>query len=70
MKGRPLPKPKQPRVALWVTERELSLIALKFAGFRGGLSEAIETAYQEARKARTAHNRALKEYRNSRREVQ
>lgn len=65
---RPTAKPKPPRVPLWVTERELRLIAAKFAGFQGGLAESLDTAQQEARKARTLHNRALRHYRQSRRE--
>jgi hypothetical protein len=65
--GRPT-KPKPPRVPLWVTERELSMITLKFQGFRGGLTDAIDDAWQEARKARTAHNQALRTYRNARKE--
>jgi hypothetical protein len=66
--GRPTQKPKPPRVPIWVTEKELSLIAAKFQGFQGGLAEAISAACTEARKARTQHNRALKHYRNSRKE--
>lgn len=66
--GRPTPKPKPPRIALWVTERELALIAEKFQGFQGGLAEAISAAHMEAGKARTVHNRALRAYRASRRE--
>jgi hypothetical protein len=65
--GRPI-KPKPPRVPLWVTERELALIAAKFQGFQGGLAEAISEAHMEARKARTVHNRALRAYRNERKE--
>ena len=65
--GRPtIEKPKPPRVALWVTERELSLIAQKFQGFQGGLAEAIHQASADARKARNQHNRALRHYRNER----
>ncbi len=68
MNGRPTAKPKPPRVPIWVTERELCLIAEKFQGFQGGLAEAISAAHMEARKARTAHNRALRAYRNARKE--
>lgn len=67
--GRPTSKPKPPRVALWVTEKELRLIADKFEGFRGSLADAIHEAHAEARKARTQHNRALRAYRNSRRDM-
>lgn len=63
-----MPKPRPPRVALWVTERELGMIAAKFAGFHGSLADAIHEAHVEARKARTEHNRALRNYRHSRRE--
>lgn len=66
--GRPIEKPKPPRVPIWVTERELALIAMKFQGFQGGLAEAISAAHVEARKARTQHNRALRQYRASRKE--
>ena len=67
--GRPTAKPKPPRVALWVTEKELRLIADKFEGFRGSLSDAINEAHVEARKARTQHNRAMRLYRHSRRDM-
>jgi hypothetical protein len=66
--GRPTAKPKPPRVPLWVTEKELRLISDKFEGFRGSLADAIHDAHVEARKARTQHNRALRAYRNARRE--
>lgn len=65
---RPTAKPKPPRVALWVTERELRLIAAKFVGFQGGLAESLDAAQREARKARTLHNRSLRAYRNERKE--
>jgi hypothetical protein len=64
--GRPTQKPKPPRVPIWVTEKELSLIAAKFQGFQGGLAEAISAAHVEAKRQRTAHNQALRVYRNSR----
>jgi hypothetical protein len=64
--GRPTQKPSQPRVPIWVTEKELSLIVAKFQGFRGGLAEAISAACVEAKRQRTAHNQALRVYRNSR----
>lgn len=67
--GRPTAKPKPPRVALWVTEKELRLITDKFEGFRGSLADAIHEAHAEARKARTQHNRALRQYRNARRDM-
>jgi len=63
---RPTAKPKPPRIPIWVTERELSLIAAKFQGFQGGLAEALSAAHTEARMARTRHNRALRAYRNAR----
>ena len=66
--GRPTAKPKPPRVALWVTEKELRLIADKFTGFRGSLADAIHDASVEARKAKTQHNRSLRQYRHARRE--
>lgn len=66
--GRPPAKPKPPRVPIWVTEKELRLISDKFEGFRGSLADAIHEAHLEARKARTQHNRALRAYRNARRE--
>jgi len=47
--------------------KELSLIAAKFMGFRGSLADAIHEAHVEARKAKTQHNRALRQYRHSRR---
>jgi hypothetical protein len=65
--GQPIAKPRPPRVPLWVTEKELSMIAAAFSGFQGGLAEAIHAALLEARKARTEHNRALRAYRNERR---
>jgi hypothetical protein len=64
--GRPTAKPTPPRVPIWVTERELSLITAKFQGFRGGLAEAISAANIEAKRARTTHNRLLRAYRNER----
>lgn len=67
--GRPTAKPKPPRVALWVTEKELRIIAEKFDGFRGSLADAISEAHVEARKARTQHNRALRQYRHARRDM-
>ena len=66
--GRPSAKPKPPRVPLWVTERELRLIAAKFIGFQGGLAESIDAAQKEARLARTTHNRALRHYRAERKQ--
>ena len=65
---RPTAKPKPPRIPIWVTEKELDLIAAKFQGFQGGLAEALSAARTEARKARTQHNRALRAYRNERKE--
>jgi hypothetical protein len=44
------------------------MIAAKFQGFQGGLADAISAAHVEAVRARTAHNRALRLYRNSRKE--
>lgn len=66
--GQPIEKPKQPRVALWVTDKELSMIADKFVGFRGSLADAIHEASVEARKARTQHNRQMRHYRHARRQ--
>jgi hypothetical protein len=43
------------------------MIAAKFEGFEGGLAIAIRKASVEAREARTAHNRAMRAYRNERR---
>ena len=67
--GRPLAKPKPPRVPLWVTEKELRMIALKFQDFRGGLSDSIDDAQREVRRAKTIHNRKLRQYRNARKEI-
>jgi len=64
--GRPTTKPRPPRVPIWVTEKELSLITAKFQGFQGGLAEAISAAQVEAKRARTQHNRLLRAYRNER----
>lgn len=68
--GRPTTKPTPPRVPIWVTEKELSIITAKFQGFRGGLADAIGAAHLEAKKARTQHNRQLRIYRNARKGMQ
>lgn len=66
--GGPLPKPRTPRVPLWVTEKELRMLAKYFEGFHGSLHNAINAALIEARAAKTEHNRALRAYRASRRD--
>jgi hypothetical protein len=64
----PLPKPQTPRVPVWVTEKELRVLAKYFEGFHGSLADAIHAALIEARAAKSEHNRALRAYRASRRE--